>query len=98
MYRIKKVKVLPLAYTVGFIYLIIGLILGIVLMVIKINPALAALSSEDLSGLTIQQILLLYPVAYGIGGLIIGGAIGIIYNHVSKLTGGIAVSLKKDKK
>ena len=91
MYRIKNLRVFPLAYTIGLIYLIIGLILGVILMVIKLTPALASLSSNDLSGLTIQQILLLYPIAYGVGGLIIGGAIGLI-------TGGISVQLKKDKK
>ena len=98
MYRIKNLRVFPLAYTIGLIYLIIGLILGVILMVIKLTPALASLSSNDLSGLTIQQILLLYPIAYGIGGFIIGGAIGLIYNHVAKITGGISVQLKKDKK
>ena len=96
MYRIKKLRVYPLAYTISIIYLIIGLILGIILMIIKSTPALAILSSEDLSALTVQQILLLYPVAYGIGGFIIGGAIAIIYNHVAKITGGISVQLKKD--
>ena len=98
MYRIKKVSVFPLAYTIALVYLIVGLILGVLLIIIKSNPALIALSSEDLAQLSVRQILLLYPVAYGVGGFIIGGAVGFIYNHVAKITGGISVSLKKDKK
>jgi len=98
MYRIKKIKILPLAYTIALIYLIIGLILGIFLAIIRSNSLFTSYVNPDLINLTYQQIILLYPIAYSVGGLLIGVIVGYIYNQVSKLTGGISIQLVKDKK
>lgn len=98
MYRIKKIKILSLAYTITLIYFILGLLLGIFLAIVRSNPSLTALVGQDLAGLTLIQIVLLYPVAYSAGGFVIGIIIGYVYNQVSKVTGGVAVQLVKDKK
>ena len=98
MYKIKKIEVLPLAYTIGLVYLIFGLILGIIVAIVKVNPSLSILSNEALTQLTLSQIILLYPVSYGVGGFIIASITAILYNQISKLTGGISVDLAKDSR
>jgi len=98
MYRIKKIKILPLAYTVTLIYFILGLLLGIFLAIVRTNPSFSSYVGQDLVGLTLVQIVLLYPIAYSAGGFLIGVLVGYIYNQVSKVTGGISVQLVKDKK
>lgn len=98
MYKVKKIEVLPLAYTIGLVYLFFGLILGIVIAIIRGYPSLSVLSNEALTQLTLAQIILLYPVSYGVGGFLIALIIGILYNQISKITGGISIQLAKDSK
>lgn len=96
MYTIKNIKVMSLAYTVGLVYLFFGLILGIIIALAKENTALSFISNQTLAQLTLWEIILIYPVSYGVGGFIISVIIGLIYNQISKITGGISVELKKD--
>lgn len=98
MYRIKKVRALELAKTMGLIHLIFGLIQGAVLLIAKSFPQLAFLQSPELASLTLQQILLYSVVAYTVGGFVLGLIIGFAFNYVSRYTGGVSVSLEKDKK
>jgi hypothetical protein len=98
MYRVKKIKVLPLAYTIGAIQLLFGIIQAIVLIAAKKLPQLTFLQSPELASLTFQQILLYSVVAYAIGGFIFGLIIAWGYNYSTKWTGGIALTLKKDSK
>lgn len=96
MYKIKKIKVMSLAYTVGLVYLFFGLILGVIIALAKENTALSFISNETLAQLTLWQIILIYPVSYGAGGFIISLIIGLIYNQIARITGGISIELKKD--
>ena len=98
MFRIKKIGVLNLAYTVTIIYFILGIILGIVLAVLKISqtPILAGSLGQDLSRLTYAQIIFIYPIAYAIGGFAISIVVAFLYNSISKMTGGVSILLVKD--
>lgn len=96
MYKIKKIKVMSLAYTIGLVYLFFGLILGIIIALAKENTALSFISNETLAQLTLWEIILIYPVSYGVGGFIVSIIISFIYNQIAKITGGISVELKKD--
>ncbi len=97
MFRIKKVGILNLAYTVTIIYFILGIVLGIVLAILKTsNPGIASSIGQDLSKLTYIQIIFVYPIAYAIGGFVISVIVGFLYNYISKMTGGISVMLVKD--
>lgn len=96
MYKIKKIKVMSLAYTIGLVYLFFGLILGIIIALAKENTALSFISNQTLAQLTLWEIILVYPVSYGVGGFIVSIIIGLIYNQIAKITGGISVELKKD--
>lgn len=97
MFRIKKVGILNLAYTVTIIYFILGIVLGIVLAILKTsNPGIAGSIGQDLSKLTYAQIIFVYPIAYAIGGFVISIIVAFLYNYISKITGGISVLLVKE--
>ena len=95
MYKLKKISVLPLAYTLAAIYLLIGLIISIIIMAVKNNVALATAINPDLVSITYTQVLLVYPVAYTIGGFVTGLVVGILYNFTAKYTGGIYLEFSK---
>ncbi len=96
MYRIKKINILSLAINATIIYFIIGVILGIIIALLKSNPVIVNSVNPDLLRLTYLQIVVLYPIAYAAGGFIISLFVGIIYNLVVQVTGGIAIHLVKD--
>ena len=98
MYKISKIKILPLAYTVSLIYFIFGLVLAVLLVALRSNTFITSFVNQNLLGLSLINIIILYPVAYGVGGFVMGIVIGYLYNQVSKLTGGISVQLVKDKR
>lgn len=94
MYKIRKIDIPTLAFTVTLIYLILGLLLAIVISILKIT-GLRIPQAQALASLNYSQIILLYPVAYAIGGLVVSIVVGFIYNLVSQLTGGVSVQLEK---
>jgi len=98
MYKIKKINVLSLAYTVAAIHLIFGILQALLLFIAKQFPQLTFLQSAELTSLTLQQIFIYSIAAYAIGGFLFGLVVGLAYNYVVKWTGGISVQLEKDKK
>ena len=98
MYRLKKLNVISLAYTVTLIYFILGIILGIFVALLKTNPIVTNSVNPDLLNLSYTQIILLYPIAYAAGGFIISIIVGYVYNLVAKKTGGVAIQLVKGSK
>lgn len=96
MYRIKKIKVLSLAYTLALINLVIGFLLALLFIVIKINSRLITIIDPALADTTYIQILIIYPISYAVGGFITGLALSFLYNLSTKLTNGVAVELKND--
>ena len=100
MYRIRKINILSLAITVTSIYFVLGIIFGILIALLKTNPTYVNIFGQDLlqdlSKLSYWQIILLYPIAYAVGGFVLSISVGIIYNIVAGTTGGVAVSLVKD--
>jgi len=98
MYKIKKIKILSLAYTVAAIHLVFGILQALLLFVAKQFPQLTFLQSPELASLTLQQILLYSVVAYTVGGFLFGLVIGLAYNYVVKWTGGVSIQLEKHSK
>ncbi len=98
MYKIKRVKVLSLAYTVAAVHLVFGVLQALLLFVAKQFPQLTFLQSPELASLTLEQIFLYSIVAYTVGGFLFGLVITIAYNYVVKWTGGISVQLEKHNK
>lgn len=98
MYKIKRVRVLSLAYTVAAVHLVFGILQALLLFIAKQFPQLSFLQSPELASLTLQQIFLYSIVAYTVGGFLFGLVIGFAYNYVVKWTGGISVQLEKHNK
>jgi len=93
MYRLKKIYPLSLAYILASIYLIFGLLMAVLFIIIKQNPAAASAVNQRLLELTYWQIILLYPIAYALGGFLTGIIIGFLYNLIAPRTGGVAFEL-----
>ena len=98
MFKIQKIKILPLAFTIGLINLVVGLILGIFLVVAKSNPILGFALNQNLSSLSNLQVILSYTLANGVGGFFAGLLVGFLYNQFSKFTGGIVVEFVKESR
>jgi len=98
MFRLKKIKILSLAYVLTLIYLILGIIVSIAQILIKLNPQIASAINPNILNITYWQIFLIYPVSYAVGGFITGIAIGFLYNLIAKKTGGVAFELIQDSK
>ncbi len=98
MFRLKKIKILSLAYVLTLIYLILGIILAIAQTIIKLNPQIASAINPNILDLAYWKIFLIYPFSYAFGGFITGIAIGFLYNIIAKKTGGVAFELIQDSK
>lgn len=97
MQRITKINALSLGYVLGLIYLIFGILFSLFLLAVK-NSTLAPSLSQTITTLNPTQIFLLYPVGYAVGGFLTGLIIGLAYNYIARLTGGISVQLVEVKK
>jgi hypothetical protein len=94
MQRIRRMGAMQMAKTLGALYLLLGLIIGVPLMFFmstfaKTQPGLPSYWN----GLGITTIILI-PVIYGVCGFIAGLLIAALYNVVAGLTGGIAIELE----
>ena len=93
MYRIKKINVLSLAYTLTLIYFVVGLFMSLLILFFKANQKFAYLIDPKLIGTEYYQIILIYPFGYAIGGFLSGVIVSFLYNLSSKFTKGIIVDL-----
>ena len=97
MQRLKKIGVLSLAYTLAAIYLIIGLVIGILMRIGLSIPEIAARMGPDVIQLG-NMVLLLFPVTYLLTGFISGIFISLLYNLISRRTGGVKIEISDSKK
>ncbi len=100
MTEVKKIDVISLARIVGIIYLVIGLIAGLIFACFGL---LALVSGIDDMGVGLGEagIMLLgvcfLPIFYGVIGFIAGAIIALIYNLVANRFGGVKFELvRKD--
>jgi predicted membrane protein len=94
MQRIRRMDVMQMAKTLGALYLLLGLIIGVPVMFLmsafaKTQPGLPAYWS----GLGLTTIIVM-PVIYGVFGFIAGAIMAALYNVVAGLTGGIGIDLE----
>ena len=86
MHRLRAIKVLPTATTVGLVYAVIAAIVAIVLLI-----------AMPLTGRHPRfpiALLFALPIIYGILGFILSALVCLIYNQVATLTGGIEFKLE----
>jgi tetratricopeptide (TPR) repeat protein len=86
--KIRKIGSLSLAKMLGVMYTVIGLIVGIISIIFSLFFAYQYSFSSSLSLINFME-LILFPVGYGIIGLISGLIIAAIYNFVAGRLGGI---------
>lgn len=95
--KLKKIEVLPLGINLSLIYLVIGLVMGILNAIMTKIPSLA----ENMSEQTVNMgflLILIFPVVYLIVGFLSGIIIAFLYNLIAKYTGGISFELSEGKK
>ncbi len=93
--HIRRVSVGSVAKVMGVLYALLGLLIGGVFALVAMLGGLAELANDPaLSGISaflgIGSIIF-FPIMYGILGLIGGLIIGVLYNIVSSVAGGIVI-------
>lgn len=102
MKRLTKIKVLPLAYTLSLIYLVVG-VLAVILYYVQtyiasFYPVLPNSNmAQMMASLPGYWAILIFPVSAFISGFISGIVVALIYNFVARYTGGIELEFAKGK-
>lgn len=94
--KIKKVGVLSLAKIIGFLYAVIGLVIGIIFSLISLIGLFmdsgSATRPEIIFGVVAFVVI---PVLYGVGGFLGGLLTAYLYNLFSKWVGGIEIEVEQ---
>ncbi len=99
MQKIKKIGVMSLAYNLALVYLFVGIIIALLTLIAinipylqqvlsQTNPTLLSINPQDIAFIV---------VGYVAGGFVIGLLVALIYNLISKWTGGISVQLSSSE-
>jgi hypothetical protein len=94
MQRIRRIDVMQMAKTLGALYFLLGLIIGVpvLLIVSMVAPTRSGIPGAG-NGFGIGMAIAL-PVIYGVIGLIGGALMAAAYNLVAGWTGGIGIDLE----
>ncbi len=97
MVELKKIDILSTALMTGFLYLVIGLIIGLIFGCFVLI-GLAGLNSTfdgafDFSGIGALVFVCAMPIIYGIIGFIGGVILALAYNIIASVVGGIKFEL-----
>ena len=97
MKSIQKLGILSVAYFLCIFYAIMGLFNGIVMALQVSSSTLSASMDptilEPLSGLG-WWLVLIFPIVFALIGFFAGIIVSLLYNLISKYTGGIRVKLE----
>ncbi|MFH1367586.1 MAG: hypothetical protein ABII64_00530 [Elusimicrobiota bacterium] len=90
--RAKRIELISVVKTMSFVMAVVGIVVGIIVFFITPNELARNLSlgTRLLSWLVFVAFYALLTVA----GLVF---IAFVYNHVSKITGGLVIDLEEDK-
>ena len=95
--KLKRVGILSVAKFQGVMMAVIGLLLGGVAYVMQ-TLLLSTISAEtpeaQISSVLGPVVIILFPVAYGLMGFVMGAVGAALYNLIAKWIGGIEVELK----
>lgn len=93
MYEFKKVDIWSFTKFSAVMGLIIGLFAGLIFAIIGsvFNSAMSAMGGSSIMASFNRPWLgiIIFPLLYGLGGLIGGAISGLLYNLVTKIVGGI---------
>jgi hypothetical protein len=96
--QLRKIGVSSAAKVMGVLYAIIGLIAGVIIGCISLVSA-GFISSQNpdmppwFGSLFGVGAIVIFPIMYGIMGLVFGAVVAAIYNGVAGMVGGIEVEL-----
>lgn len=99
MVELKKIDILSTALMSGFLYLLIGLIFGLIFGCFALIglAGINSLTGEfDLSGIGALVFVCAMPIIYGIMGFIGGAIIALAYNIIASVLGGIKLEFDMD--
>ena len=93
---IRRVGVWSFARMAGLIYAIIGFIAGVIIAFVSLLGALGAAAHEApfLGAIFGVGAIFILPIFYGLVGLIVGGLVGLVYNALASVVGGIELELE----
>jgi flagellar biosynthesis protein FliQ len=96
MQRLTKIGIFSLAYTMSLLYLVIGLVLGIITSISVNSPYIATAVQPAVLQFG-YWVILIFPAVYFVGGFVMGTVIAFLYNQIVKVTGGVEVELAQGK-
>lgn len=101
MVEIRRVGIVSLALMSGLLYAAFGLIIGLLFACFTLlGVASLAANVEELTGFEVGGIIfaavyaLCFPLLYGFIGFIAGLVLGVLYNLIAGIAGGIKIELK----
>ncbi len=94
MVRIKRLGVASCAKTLGALYAVIGLVAGAIFSLVALLGVAANVEGPQ-AGMVFGGVLsiILFPFLYGIGGLLGGAFLAVLYNAAASFAGGIEINL-----
>jgi hypothetical protein len=94
MQRIRRMDVMQMAKTLGALYFLLGLIIGVpVLLIMSSIPNTRSGIPGFGNGFGIGMAIAI-PIFYGVIGIIGGAVMAAVYNLVAGWTGGIGIDLE----
>ena len=94
MQRIRRLDVMQMAKTLGVLYLLLGIIIGVPALLFMSAAAKMGSGTPGFgSGFGVGMLIAL-PVIYGAIGFIGGAIIAAVYNLVAGWTGGIGIDIE----
>jgi hypothetical protein len=95
MLHIKKVGVLSLGKMMGMLYALLGLIFGSIFTCISLIGSAAVMSEVGIEGAAGMVFglgaIIIFPLMYGVIGFIGGIIVGLLYNLIAGMAGGIEI-------
>ena len=94
MFKVKKIGTASLAKMLGAVYAAIGFLVGLFVSAFSAILMFFGGQNAGLAGIVLGVgAVIIFPIFYGILGVIFGSIIAIVYNAVADRIGGIEVEL-----
>ncbi len=92
---IRKVGLRSLANVVSSIYVVIGLIAGLVISIVALAVDVPAGSLDAMERAVFSPFAIFWlPIVFGIKGYIVGALAGWVFNRIAPLAGGLEIEVE----
>jgi hypothetical protein len=96
--KLKRIGVFSMAKFQGIMMAAVGLLLGVVgylMQAVLLGTSSAETPEAQISSILGPIVIVLFPIAYGIMGFVMGAVGAALYNLIAKWIGGIEVEFDK---